>query len=207
MWKTIGGHVARFFQKPAVAGDKEVTVSDTPNTATPPATSGGPSLTKADLEALLKPLAETISGVVKTVEALGGNHKALAESVAKISQGIKAEDVAGLVTKQLAEHQAKAQADAAKAGAKADLRKKVIAARLPGVDESLLASLPDTEDEKALTDAANTLRGTIEKSFGKKFDDVGGAAKDGGKTPAAEPAKPAGFLKMKGGDAGGAKQA
>ena len=77
---------------------------------------------------------------------------------------------------------AAASAKAAKA-TKAEIRKKVIAARLPGVPEALI-NLPDSDDEKTLNEAADKIRGDIEKMPGVKLADVGGVAKDGGTTPA-----------------------
>ncbi|MEI8196169.1 MAG: hypothetical protein WCI73_09700, partial [Phycisphaerae bacterium] len=107
---------------------------------------------------------------------------ALADSVAKIQPGggIKAEDVAKLVSDQLA---ARAAADT-KAGADAAViaaaRDKVIAAQLKGVPASFLKLLPETADETVLTAAAAAIRKDVESIPGVKLPDVGGVAKDGG---------------------------
>lgn len=151
-------------------------------TANPPATSGG--ISEERLQAMLdaavgratKPLQEKIDTLSTALQSVQ-------ESAGKTP---KAEDVAKLVSDQLAKQQAdKAAADASSAK-KSEARKKVIEARLKGVPEALI-NLPDTDDEAALTAAADNVRKSIEGLPGVKIADVGGTANDGGKTPAAEP--------------------
>lgn len=160
-------------------------MGDAPNpTATPPATSGG--LTKEDVAALfteaLKPFATVITQLTE-------GQKALQEAAKTATSGLKADDVAKLVATQLAAHQEAQAASTAKSQAKSALREKVIAAKLPGVPKGVLASLPDTEDEAVLTAAAEALRKDLEGLPGVKLADIGGAAKDGGTTPAKETPK------------------
>jgi hypothetical protein len=181
------------------------------NGATPPAASGG--LSKDDVQKLVADaLSQALGPIGKTLTALADGQKSLVESNAKLTDGLKAvqesagkgaakpEDVAKLVADQLAAQQVKkAEADAAGAK-KADVRKRVVEAKLKGVPAELLGSLPDTDDEKALGEAADGLRKQIESLPGVKLPDIGGVSKDGGATPGAAAEAQAkagsGFLKM-----------
>lgn len=167
----------------ANAAETEVAMSD-PVTA-PPAISGG--ITKADLEALLKPLAETVASLAAGHKSLAEGQKALQEAVKATGSPVKPEDVAKAVSDQLDARQKAAGEASAKQTARDAVRAKVVAAKLPGVDPALI-NLPDTDDEAVLTAAATKLRGVIEKLPGVKLPDVGGVANNGGTTPAA--AKP-----------------
>jgi hypothetical protein len=144
-----------------------------------------------------------VGALVKTVEDLGKNVNVVADTLAKLppagASGTKPEEIAKLVGQEVARLQTeKATAEAANTK-KAEVQKKVIDTRLKGVPASLIR-LPDTDDEKVLTEAADKIRGEIETGFKMKLDDVGGASKEGGETPAAAAEKGAGggFLKMPG---------
>lgn len=161
--------------------------------ATPPATSGG--LSKDDV---LKIVGEALSPVTGTLKELAAGQKTLAESLSKVPAPTKPEDVAKLVTDQLAAHNKAQQEATAKNEVKAAARKKIVDTQLKGVPESFLKLLPDTEDEKILAEAAAAIRKDVQALPGVKLPDVGGATADGGTTPSTQaPAKAGGgFLKM-----------
>jgi hypothetical protein len=168
---------------------KEVAMGDN-NAANPPAQSGGlneeqvTSIFEKIVTKQLQPLAATIQGITET-------QKSQAESLGKLTDGLKAiestagkgakpDEIAKLVADQLKAQQDQQAQQAAASTKKADVRKRVVEAKLKGVPDSLLASLPDTDDEKVLTEAADSLRKTIEGLPGVKLADVGGVSKEGG---------------------------
>lgn len=163
---------------------------------TPPAGGLSEAQLASALTAALKPTQDLIAQQAKQIEALTQNQKALQESAK--TPALKAEDLAKAIGEQLDTRQKAQATETAKSQAKEALRAKVVAARLPGVPKGLLAALPDTDDEAALTTAADALRKEIESVPGVKLADVGGAAKDGGTTPAAaaQATGKGGFLKM-----------
>lgn len=182
------------FSTPAVAGESESTMSESSTQATTPAASGVLTLEQVQqaIAAALAPVTETITKLgesqVKLQEGLDGVAKTASASA------VNPEELAKLVNEQLAtQAKTQAEADAANAGKKA-LRQKVVEARLKGVPESLLATLPDTADEAALTAAADGLRKTLEALPGVKLEDVGGVANEGG-TPADKIEVKPGFLR------------
>jgi hypothetical protein len=151
-----------------------------------------------------------VTALVKSVEDLTTNVETVADTLSQLPPAAakdagkedgkpKALTLEDLTKVLDARDQAKA-GDASKAQAKAALRDKVIAAKLPGVPKSVLAALPDTEDEAALTTAADALRKDLDAA-GIKPADTKGAGGDGGKTAEqaqAEKAAGTGFLKMPG---------
>lgn len=152
-------------------------------TATPPATSGGNDEI-AELRALVAQVAE--------------DQKRLGESVAGIAP-LSADDVKKIVAEDAARRRVADEADAAARAKKAEARAKVIAARLAGVPEGLI-HLPDSDDEAVLTAAAEKLAAQINALA--KPGDQGGAAGEGGKTPAEQ--KPAAGAPLGGMSAGAA---
>lgn len=183
---------------------KEVAMGDN-NAATPPAQSGG--LTEEQVTSIfekivtkqLEPLAKTIQGITETQKTQAENLGKLTEGFksveASAGKGAKPEEIAKLVADQVKAMQTQDAANAAATAKKADVRKRVVEGKLKGVPDALLGSLPDTDDEKVLTEAADALRKTLESLPGAKLPDIGGSA--GGKTVESD-AKPGGFLKMAG---------
>lgn len=157
------------------------------NNATPPATSGG--LTKEDVQAII---AGAIAPLVENQKILADTLAKLPPATADKKEGeapkpLSADDVKA----QIAEALKAARETDASAAAKKAARQAVIDAKLKGVPEEFLAGLPDTDDAKALEDAAGKIR---ERVLGLKIalPDVGGAGKDGGTKPGEgqPPAKP-----------------
>jgi hypothetical protein len=179
-------------ETPANAGEG-VAMSDN-NTAPPPAANGG--LSKEDVAAMVKE--SVTAAVTEAVKPLQEANAGLQAELAAFKESLGKTNVDELVkaatAKLAADQQAVADAQAA-AAKKSDVRKKVISKELPGVSDAFLGTLPDTDDEAKLTEAAVALRGTIEKDFGKKLGDIGGASRDGGQA-AASSASEGGFLKM-----------
>lgn len=145
----------------------------TTTTATPLANSSG--ITE---EALQRVLGQAVTAAVAAAV------KPLNEQIAQLQEAQSKAPTADALAKQIQDGltaQQKAAADAAAVTqAKTSARQKVIDAKLKGVPDSLLGSLPDTADEAALSAAADALRKTLESLPGVKLSDVGGASKDGG---------------------------
>jgi len=172
-----------------------------PTTATPPASSGGMTseqIAKIVKDTVTATVADALKPITTRMDELGNNVNTVADTLAKLppSSNVKPEDVAKLVTDQLNQQaEAKATADAATTK-KAEIRQKIIDTQLKGVPASLISSLPDTDDEAKLTAAAEAIRKDIAALPGVKLPDIGGVNKDGGITPASQPAQSGRFLKM-----------
>jgi hypothetical protein len=129
-----------------------------------------------------------LDALKKQIEDLGANLKIVADTVAG-QKPLAADDVKKLIaeadeaaTKGKEEAKAKdeaavAQAEAAKAAKKA-LREKAVEKHLKGIDESILAALPDTEDESALEAAAAKLAEALTALRKAALPDVPPANKD-----------------------------
>lgn len=164
-----------------------MSATDTPNPA------GASAGNDAALQAQVAELTSKLTGAEKALAEVSAK---LAAAEKALAEAPKAEDIAkaerekiAAEQKAAAEAQAKAEQEKAAAEAaaakRAEARKKVVAEKLAGVPEGLI-NLPDTDDEKALTEAAEKLRGEIAKIA--KLPDLGGAGAEGG-TPAGQAAR------------------
>jgi hypothetical protein len=163
-------------------GRKESAMSDTNNTATPPAGISKAELNVAIADAM-KGFGEAIGKQVaelqkSNADALAATQKQFADVIAKIPQGVKAEDVAKVVTDQLA-----ARDTAASAGkAKADF----VAANLKGIPAIYADKLGG--DATKWADEAKTIREGFQKDLaaaGIKAPAVTTSTAGGGTTAAA----------------------
>jgi len=163
-------------------------------TGTPPAAANAGNV---DLGAILKDIqvqttaaiAEAIKPFATQLADLQKGQQAVQEAVGK---AIKAEDVQKAVAEAVKAQTAAGAVDAKKQAA----RQAVIAAKLKDVPEEFLAKLPDTDDPKALSEAADAIVTRVNDVMKPKLPDVGGAGKDGG--TAAGGGGAGGFLKMPG---------
>ena len=155
-----------FRRAPAAAGGKESAMADPIKPETPAGQQSG-----VDQEAMQKAVNAAVQAAVQ--DAVAQAVKPLAEQVAAQAKPITADDVAKLVGEQF---KSRDQA-AAKAAGKKALIDKITKEKLGG-DADLAALLPDTEDEAALSKAADTLAAKT-----KPKGDFGGADKGGGSLP------------------------
>lgn len=196
----------KIFSKPASAGETEVTVSDTPNTANPPAASGGAPteaaiqkiVQQALADVLPKALGDAIKPISERLVETEKNVKTVADTVA--NQKILGEDgVKALIAADAQARTAAAQKEAdAKQAAEAIKTKREAFAKehLKNVPARYHAELGD--DEAKWAETAKTVRDAFAadmKAAGVKVPDVGGDT--GGGAVEGKP-KEGGFLKMPG---------
>jgi len=171
-------------------------------TGTPPAAANA-GTNAVDLGAILKELqAQTAAAIAEAIKPfttqladLQKGQQAVQDAVGKaikpddvqkaVAESLKAQTAAAAVTAEV-----KAKKDAARA-------KAVEAAGIAKLDPTLLASLPDTDDEKSLTDAATKIAAAANALKSSALPDVGGTNREGG-TPAGAGTDggSGGFLKM-----------
>jgi len=149
-----------------------------------------------DQLAQIKPLQDQVTALTTNFKSVADNQKVMADTLAALppaskekkeekkeeAKSLGADDVTRIVSEAIkADRTAQAQASAS-SEKKTAARNKVIAAKgLNDLDPLLLAGLPDSEDEAALTAAADKIVAAANKA-GIKLADVGGVKKDGGET-------------------------
>jgi hypothetical protein len=156
--------------------------------ATPPTQQPGSAAAQSQgAPDLVKLVADAIAAAIAPLaESLKAQGEALAKLQAPPAAKPKVEEPKALTLEDVSKLlEQRAAAKAATAAKTAKRQATLDALKAAGVPEDLHVHVPDTDDEAALKSSADKLIARWAE-IGPKKPDVGGAAKDGGKTPGKE---------------------